>query len=58
KLADAPPRRDGPQANRFEAARPAGHGRAGMQAKGASAAGPAGTTAMESAFSKLAALKK
>ncbi|MDB5845052.1 MAG: binding domain protein, partial [Polaromonas sp.] len=42
KLADAPPRRDGPQANRFEAARPAGHGRAGMQAKGASAAGPAG----------------
>ncbi|WP_332774984.1 Tex family protein [Polaromonas sp.] len=59
KLGDAPPRRDGPRDNRFEGARP------GQQNRGGGSYGghprtpqPAAATAMESAFSKLAALKK
>jgi len=54
KLDAAPARRDAPRENRFEGARP------GAQARGArpgQAAAPA-STAMQSAFSKLAGLKK
>ena len=60
KLGDAPARRDAPRDNRFEGARPG-------QNRGAGANGnngrpgvtqPAGSTAMQSAFGKLAALKK
>ena len=61
KLGDAPPRRDGPQGrreHRFESARP------GPQNRGAYGGGrpgvpqPSAATAMESAFGKLAGLKK
>jgi uncharacterized protein len=55
KLGDAPPRRDGPRDNRFESAR------SGPKNRGGARQGtpqPAAGTAMESAFSKLAALKK
>ncbi|MEO7160969.1 MAG: Tex family protein [Polaromonas sp.] len=55
KLGDAPPRRDGTRENRFESARP------GPQHRGGARQGtpqPAASTAMESAFSKLAGLKK
>jgi uncharacterized protein len=58
KLGDAPARRDSPQGtreNRFESARP------GPQNRGGARQGtplPAASTAMESAFSKLAGLKK
>jgi protein Tex len=58
KLGDAPARRDGPRENRFEGARPGGQNRGGGYAGPARAPAPASTTAMESAFSKLAALKK
>ena len=60
KLGDAPARRDAPRDNRFEGARPG-------QNRGAGANGnngrpgvtqPAGSTVMQSAFGKLAALKK
>ncbi|MDO9404284.1 MAG: Tex family protein [Polaromonas sp.] len=62
KLGDAPARRDAPRDNRFEGARPGGGGRGnygnpGGQGGRQSAPQPA-ATAMESAFSKLAALKK
>ena len=62
KLGDAPPRRDGPRDNRFEGA---GREQRGPQNRvggnfGAQprASQPAASTAMESAFSKLAGLKK
>jgi uncharacterized protein len=62
KLGDAPARRDGPRDNRFESARPGGQQRGnGGNAYGAGRTGlsqAATSTAMESAFSKLAALKK
>jgi uncharacterized protein len=58
KLGEAPARRDGPRENRFEGARSAGQNRGGSYAGPAKAPAPASTTAMESAFSKLAALKK
>ena len=61
KLGDAPPRRDGPQGtreNRFESARPGGQNRGGQGGGRQGAPQPASTTAMESAFSKLAGLKK
>ncbi|MES2360787.1 MAG: Tex family protein [Pseudomonadota bacterium] len=61
KLGDAPARRDAPRDNRFEGARP-GHnqnrGGRGDSYGGRGAPQPAASTAMESAFSKLAALKK
>ncbi|MGH8805910.1 MAG: S1 RNA-binding domain-containing protein, partial [Polaromonas sp.] len=61
KLGDAPPRRDGPRDNRFEGA---GRDQRGQQNRGSYGGGrsgapqPAAATAMESAFGKLAALKK
>ncbi|MFZ2388694.1 MAG: S1 RNA-binding domain-containing protein, partial [Polaromonas sp.] len=62
KLGDAPPRRDGPRDNRFEGA---GRDQRGPQNRGGGNFGgqprapqPATSTAMESAFSKLAGLKK
>jgi uncharacterized protein len=63
KLDAAPARRDGPRDNRFESARTGGQNRGGNYGGGYSggrggAAQPAAATAMESAFSKLAALKK
>ncbi|WP_341903961.1 Tex family protein [Polaromonas sp. YR568] len=63
KLGDPPARRDGPQGfreNRFEGATPgrSGGARAGNYSVGGRAQQPAASTAMESAFSKLAALKK
>jgi protein Tex len=61
KLGDAPPRRDGPRDNRFEGARPGGQNRGGAGYGGGGGQGapqPARSTAMESAFSKLAGLKK
>ena len=70
KLGDAPARRDAPGNNRFEGARPGGQHRgvgngASGDRKGGSFGGsrqgapqPSASTAMESAFGKLAALKK
>ncbi|MDO8441268.1 MAG: Tex family protein [Polaromonas sp.] len=59
KLGDAPPRRDGPRDNRFESARPDPQNRGGgYGGSRPNAPQPAASTAMESAFSKLAALKK
>ncbi len=64
KLGDPPARRDGAQGfreNRFEGAAPGrsgGAGRAGPYSGTARAPQAAASTAMESAFSKLAALKK
>ena len=64
KLGDAPPRRDGPRDNRFESARSGGQNRGGYGGgQGGGQGGRQGApqpaaTAMESAFSKLAALKK
>ncbi len=60
KLDAAPARRDGPRDNRFESARPGqGQNRGGSYGGGQGRAPqPAASTAMESAFSKLAALKK
>jgi uncharacterized protein len=60
KLDAAPARRDGPRDNRFESARPpGGQNRGGNYGGGRTGAPqPAAATAMESAFSKLAALKK
>jgi protein Tex len=61
KLGDAPARRDGPRDNRFESARPGGQNRGGGgygDGGGQGAPQPARSTAMESAFSKLAGLKK
>jgi len=63
KLDAAPARRDGPRDNRFESARPGGQNRGGNYGGGygggrSGAPQPAAATAMESAFSKLAALKK
>ena len=56
KLDAAPARRDGPRDNRFESARPGAPSRGGgRQGQGAA---PPTSTAMESAFSKLAGLKK
>ncbi|MDO9357434.1 MAG: helix-hairpin-helix domain-containing protein, partial [Polaromonas sp.] len=60
KLDAAPGRRDAPRENRFEGARPGqGQNRGGSYGSGQQRAPQAATsTAMESAFSKLAALKK
>jgi uncharacterized protein len=59
KLGDAPPRRDGPRDNRFESARPGPQNRGGGYAGSRpNAPQPSASTAMESAFSKLSALKK
>jgi len=59
KLGDAPPRRDGPRDNRFESARPGPQNRGGgYGGSRPTAPQPSASTAMESAFSKLAALKK
>jgi uncharacterized protein len=60
KLDAAPARRDGPRDNRFEGARPGqGQNRGGNYGAGQNRAPqPATSTAMESAFSKLAGLKK
>ncbi|ABE44453.1 Tex family protein [Polaromonas sp. JS666] len=59
KLGDAPPRRDGPRDNRFESARPGSQSRGGgSYGARPNAPQPSAATAMESAFSKLAALKK
>ena len=55
KLDAAPARRDAPRDNRFEGARPGAQNPRGER-QGASQ--PAATTAMGSAFSKLAGLKK
>ena len=55
KLDAAPARRDGPRDNRFESARPSPQNRGGARH---SVPQPAASTAMESAFSKLAGLKK
>ena len=58
KLEAAPVRRDGPRDNRFEGAgrdQRSGRGYAGGRP---GSAPPAASTAMESAFSKLAGLKK
>ena len=56
KLDAAPARRDGPRDNRFESARPGPQNRGGAARQGVPQ--PAASTAMESAFSKLAGLKK
>ena len=56
KLDAAPARRDGPRDNRFESARPSPQNRGGAARQGVPQ--PAASTAMESAFSKLAGLKK
>ena len=64
KLGDAPARRDAPRDNRFEGARPGekfgtGGGQRGFNGGNAPRAPqPSSATAMESAFSKLAGLKK
>jgi protein Tex len=64
KLGDAPARHGsagGPRDNRFESARPGGQSRGGGGSSGGGRHGapqPAASTAMESAFSKLAGLKK
>ena len=59
KLDAAPARKDGPRDNRFESARPGqNQGRGGNYGGQSRAPQPATSTAMESAFSKLAALKK
>ncbi|MBT9475625.1 Tex family protein [Polaromonas sp.] len=59
KLDAAPPRRDGPRDNRFESARPGPQNRGGSYGGSRpTAPQPSASTAMESAFSKLAALKK
>ncbi|MDI1273973.1 Tex family protein [Polaromonas sp.] len=60
KLDAAPARRDGPRENRFEGARPGtAQNRSGSYGGGQNRAPqPAASTAMESAFSKLTALKK
>jgi uncharacterized protein len=58
KLDAAPARRDGPRDNRFEGARPGQQNRGGSYGGQPRAVQPAAATAMESAFSKLAALKK
>ncbi len=59
KLDAAPGRRDAPRDNRFEGARPGQHpGRGGNNGSAGRAPQPAASTAMESAFSKLAGLKK
>ena len=61
KLADAPARRDAPRDNRFEGARPGGSGGGPRRFDSGNAARTpqaSSSTAMESAFSKLAALKK
>ncbi|MDB5741801.1 MAG: RNA-binding transcriptional accessory protein [Polaromonas sp.] len=58
KLGDAPPRRDGPRDNRFESAGRGQSPRGGSGAGRSAALQPASATAMESAFGKLAALKK
>ena len=56
KLDAAPARRDGPRDNRFESARPSPQNRGGAARQGVPQ--QASSTAMESAFSKLAGLKK
>ncbi len=61
KLGDAPARRDAPRDNRFEGARPgasAGGQRGFNGGNAPRAPQPSSATAMESAFSKLAGLKK
>ena len=58
KLGAAPARRDAPRDNRFESARPGGQNRIGGLGGPGRVSQPATTTAMESAFSKLSALKK
>ncbi|MDP2034728.1 MAG: Tex family protein [Polaromonas sp.] len=60
KLDAAPARRDGPRDNRFESARPGQNTNRGGSYGGAPGRSPqpAASTAMESAFSKLAGLKK
>ena len=58
RLGDAPARRDGPRDNRFESARPGSQKPAGHGGGRSGAAQAPASTAMESAFSKLAALKK
>ena len=61
KLGEAPARRDAPRDNRFEGARPGGSGGGPRGFSGSNAPRapqPTSTTAMESAFSKLAGLKK
>ena len=64
KLGDAPARRDAPRDNRFEGARPGGNGGSGGGPRGFNGGNaprgqqPLSATAMESAFSKLAGLKK
>ena len=60
KLGDAPARRDAPRDNRFEGARPGQNRGAGANGNNGrpGVAQPAGSTAMQSAFGKLAALKK
>ncbi|MDO8717584.1 MAG: Tex family protein [Polaromonas sp.] len=59
KLDAAPVRRDGPRDNRFESARPGQNTNRGGSFGGHSRAPqPAASTAMESAFGKLAGLKK
>ena len=55
KLDAAPARRDAPRDNRFEGARPGAQNRGGARQ---GAPQPESSTAMESAFSKLAGLKK
>ena len=57
KLGDAPARRDAPRDNRFEGARPAPQPRSSYGGRPA-APQPAASTSMQSAFSKLAGLKK
>ena len=60
KLGDAPARRDAPRDNRFEGARSGQNRGAGANGNNGrpGVAQPAGSTAMQSAFGKLAALKK
>ncbi|RYX91953.1 MAG: RNA-binding transcriptional accessory protein [Comamonadaceae bacterium] len=61
KLGEAPSRRDAPRENRFEGARPGGQNRGGggnYGGQGGRGSPQPTATAMESAFSKLAALKK
>lgn len=58
KLGDAPARRDSPRDNRFESARPDPKNRGAHGGGRQGTPQPAAGTAMESAFSKLAALKK
>ncbi len=58
KLDAAPARKDGPRDNRFEGARPGQQNRGGGSYGGPPRAPQNTSTAMESAFSKLAGLKK